>query len=497
MDFSTYFYKNRKYIFGLLSALFLYAVYAAWSMRIFYPDGTIFFVHILETVKSVHWHWDRQFAYYIQHFPLIVSIKSGITDIESLARIHSFWYFSFGWMALAACWFIIPKNKKGYYLIPLIWMYALYMNTEFFPITPGRLLTCLFWVIFFLLLFRNGWLSITALILLSWPTFRLYQGMLILGPVLSYLAFWKAVNFKKNDEQVKYFVMMLTGLYFCGGFIASFLSVLNPQDPTSFITFILGILLVFDEELYPHWPQFLSLFYLGFFVWSLYKPSFFEKYQSKFLKIFYPFSVFVLLIPIVWPESLAPETHQQVRSLNIYFTAVLSIVAYLYYRGVFNIEMSWKKTALKALMILGIVQLGWAAGATWRWNQYLEIFKKELAVNGPGLIKAQDTSLLDLNSTYGLSNGLHNDWDTVYMSILFSPSRDVSTIIAHSYGNVYHPVDPYNRETMPDLNKYGKNLQLYFKALSKQDSVVISDRPLPGFFKWFETKTIGENDYFE
>lgn len=493
--FAKVVYEKRAAIFALFTFLLVYVVYAAWSMRNFYPDGTIFFTHILQVVKPVHWHWDRQFAYYVQHFPLIAAIKSGIADIPTLARIHTGWYFSFGLISLVANWFMIPKKKKIFFLFPLCWMFAFYMNTEFFPITPGRLLTCIFWMIFNLALFRNSWWSIVLVAFIGWPLLRIYQGMLILGPVLTAVAFWKATQL--SDKKLKAICWGLFGIYFIGGTVLSFLSVLNPQDPTSFVTFLIGILLVFDEEFYPHWPQFLSLFVFIFFGWSLVKRKFFFKWQEKFTLLFYSFALIVFLMPLIWPQSLAPETHQQVRSLNIYFTALLSFGAFLMAIGRLKPPEAWVSLATKTLIILGFVQVGWAIQATYQWNSYIDIFQEELASLPPGLQRAQDTSLLDLNNNYRLSNGLHNDWDTALMSVLFSPTDSVKTVIAHSFDNVYYPVDPKSRESMPDLEKYGVTLNPYFEAFSKQDSVVIPDRPLPKIFQWFETETVGENDYFE
>ena len=488
--------KFRWVIFGIFAFQFVYVAFAAWSTRIFYPDGTIFFTHILQVVEPVHWHWDRQFAYYVQHTPLILSIKSGITDIFTLARIHTFWYFSFGLISLVANWFIIPKEKKAYFLFPLIWMFGFYFNTEFFPITPGRLLTAVFWIIFNLILFHRSWKTIIAIALVGWPLLRIYQGMLILGPILGAMGFWKAWTLKETDK-LKAVSYAIIGLYMLAGAFLSFLSVLDPQDKTSFVTFIIGFLLVFDEEFYPHWPQFLSIFAFGFFFVSVWKPQVFYKTKRVIIPFLYFFSISVLLMPLIWPESLAPETHQQVRSLNIYFTAILAIGAFFVAQKKLTIPRVIYRKAVRIFLVLALVQIGWAIQATMQWNKYLEIFQAELSQLEPGLHLAQETSLLDVKKEYEISNGMHNDWDTALMSVLFSPEDSVKAIIAHAYGNVYFPVDPYDRSSIPDLSAYGKNVDIYFDALAKQDTVLVPDRPLPDILKWFSTETVGENDYFE
>ncbi|XWN36909.1 MAG: hypothetical protein ROO71_13220 [Balneola sp.] len=487
-------------IFWILTiGLGFYACYAAYSMRIFYPDGTIYFAHILEVVKPVHWHWDRQFAYYVQHFPLISAIKSGITDIPTLARIHTGWYFSFGILSLIGCFYSLPKDKKIYILFPLMWMFGIYMQTEFFPITPGRLLTAIYWVVILQLLFRSSWKSVFLIIFIGWCTLRIYQGMMILGPVLAFLSFWRFTKFKDRKSVLAWAYIVL-GIYFLAGAFLSFLSVLDPQDKTSFITFILGLFLFVDEEGYPSFPLLFGLIGVGVLLYRVFRP------RSKDSEVFGKLSTALLILlgtlsvisPVFWAEAMAPETHQQVRSINIYLSVLLVVPLFFVVNKKIELTENWKVTAKMLVLILGVVQVYWGIMATAKWNGYIEFFQKTIAESEHGLVLAQDTDLLDLNNNYGISNGFHNDWDTPLMSILFAPNRsDIKTIIAHSYDNIYHPVNPRDTTQFPKLSKYGVNYSTYFEALGKQDSVIIPDRPIPEFLQWIETNTTGINDYFD
>lgn len=485
----------------LLSGLIVYAGYAAFSMRIFYPDGTIYFVHILENVKPVHWHWDRQLAYFVQHFPLITAIKSGITDIPTLARIHTGWYFSFGFLSLIGCYFGLPKDKKNLIIFPLLWMFGIYMQTEFFPITPGRLLTAIYWVVVIQLLFRSSWKSWLFIVLVAWCTLRIYQGMMILGPVLAFLSFWRFSKFENLKNPLAWAYLFL-GIYFiCGAFL-SFLSVLDPQDKTSFITFILGLFLFVDEEGYPSFPLLFGLIGVSLLLYQLYKPTILKPRFSLLgvlIKIvFYTLGILAIISPVIWAEAMAPETHQQVRSINIYLSVALVVPLFLIAINKISLTELWIKNAKVFILILGLIQIHWGIMATVHWNKYIEIFQETLSVSPAGLVLAQDTNLLDLNTNYGLSNGFHNDWDTPLMSILFAPDRtNIKTIIAHSYDNIYHPVNPRDITQFPDLSAYGVNYDLYFEALDNQGEIVIPDRPIPEFLKWIETNTTGINDYFE
>ena len=195
---------------------------------------------------------------------------------------------------------------------------------------------------------------------------------------------------------------------------------------------------------------------------------------------------------------MAPETHQQVRSINIYLCVLLVVPLFMIVTGKLQLNSSWKNQAKLFVLILGALQIFWNISATYHWNNYLEVFQSTLEEKPAGLVLAQDTDLLDLNSTYGISNGFHNDWDTPLMSILFAPDRSqIKTIIAHSFDNIYHPVNPRDSTQFPDLRRYGVNYDEYFKAFSKQEEVLIPERPIPEILQWIETNTTGINDYFE
>lgn len=490
----------EKIFWILLTGLGFYVLYATYSMRIFYPDGTIYFVHILENVKPVHWHWDRQLAYYVQHFPLITSIKAGITDIPTLARIHTGWYFSFGFLSLLGCFYGLPKDKKYFILFPLLWMFGIYMQTEFFPITPGRLLSAIYWVVVIQLLFRSSWKSLFFIILVSWCTLRIYQGMMILGPVLAFLCYWRFSTFENKKASPLAWAYIVLGIYFLSGAFLSFLSVLDPQDKTSFITFILGLFLFIDEEGYPSFPLLFGLIGVSLFLYRTLKPATSDKkfFPKPILVLLTILGVLTVISPLFWAEAMAPETHQQVRSINIYLCVLLLVPLFLMVTEKIQFNSSWKEYAKIFVFILGALQIFWNISATYHWNNYLAIFQSTLENNTPGLVLAQNTKLLDLNNEYGLSNGYHNDWDTPLMSILFAPDRSsIKTVIAHSYDNIYHPENPRDTTQFPDLSRYGVKYDEYFKALSRQGEIVVPDRPIPEFLQWIETKTTGINDYFE
>jgi hypothetical protein len=584
--------------FGYLA----YCLYAGWSMRVLYPDGTIFFTYILEHAVPIHWHWDRQFAYYVQHAPLITAIKLGITDIQTLARIHATWYFSFGWLSLLVSYLSLPKEHKIYILFPIIWIFGLYIHVDFFPITPGRFITAIFWVVLFQIFFRNGWLSWLLVATVAWPLLRSYQGMIILGPILGLFALFKAsllwpntlfVNKRiKNETQpseiqysanqasaqpgpVNYTnrglsaIWIITALYFFAGAVLSFISILDPQDKASFLTFVLGFALFIDQYGYPSFSFLMGITTAILVVFRLLRPAGNHTLPSWFagwpvFTFWILMSIMTVLTALFWHNAMAPETHQQLRSLNIYGTALLSFIVFIavttlkkgpwqalreYFLHLIapasDLEMRYSETeshrdvrqnnlidagtpptfgildrillqigrfwnrglpglqdsriwTIRVIAILVVIQLMWAFSSTYQWNRYLNILRTTLQESPSGLVLAQDTPLVQLPAYASISNGFHNDWDAPLMSILFAPDPGaVRTIIAHNYNNLYHPLDPRDLASLPDLSRYGFDLNPYIEAYLQQDPVHIPDMELPRFLQWLETQTTGINDFFE
>jgi hypothetical protein len=487
-------------IWMLLLGIVLYVVhivFAGVSHRVLYPDGSIYVTYLLESGETIWWHWHRYFAYKVQHFPMVTMVNSGMTDWQSMISVHSTWYHSFAFISLVACWFILPKDKKQYVLFPLISTFAIYMNVEFFPITPGRFLVAIYWILIFLILFRKGWLPLLLTIVVAIPTLRSYQGMLFLGLPLIYTSFQRFLN---EDSKMLKIIWVAVTIWFVSGIVIAIVSILQPQDPTSFITFILGLLLFVDEEFYPHFPFLLSGYFLFILFRAKWKKEREEQVFKRHLPIFLVLSFLVLFMPQIFPESLAPETHQQVRSLNIYLNMGLGFILIFALKGKIEFSAVFSKYAFLMISILAIVQCLWNIQATNHWNRYRHILSNEIEKADPGVLFFMETDMPNLREKHGLSNGIHNDWATGYLSIYTNPKTDIETLMAHSYDNLFRPIDVRDSTELPDLSKYGIKFTIFRKGLGDQlqsGKMTIPYRPLPDIAKWFETDTVGVNNYFE
>jgi hypothetical protein len=230
---------------------------------------------------------------------------------------------------------------------------------------------------------------------------------------------------------------------------------------------------------------------------SIIKPSSNENRKRKFDNVFIGLAVLVGIMPIIFPQGMAFETQQQVRSLNIYLNLGLGILMFLTISGKITIENNIYKRFFKLIGVLIIAQSLWHIQASFQWMKYLEIVKNEMKTKKDGLILFEETSLIDMNNNHNLSNGIHNDWAIGYLSILINEDKNIRNIIAHSYDNIFRPFDPRDSTQLPNLSKYGISFDRYLDGLKQQGDLTIPDRPLPEILKWFETDSVGENDYFD
>src|ERR1700722_9133098 len=80
-----------------------------WS-RCVYADGAYEFVRVLQAQNFVALLWSRHFACYIFECPLVVAIKLGVVNLNWLRLALGLGCFLPWPIALAACYWISPKN---------------------------------------------------------------------------------------------------------------------------------------------------------------------------------------------------------------------------------------------------------------------------------------------------------------------------------------------------------------------------------------------------
>jgi hypothetical protein len=135
-----------------------------------FADGSNYIVHVLSSEDFYLLEPARKGVQLLQQSFLILGIRSGVTDLPTLARLFTLGALGWPIILTASCWLILPPGEKGWIVGPLINLVALLPITSLVAIGEGMIASCFLWVIFFLVLFRthSTWgavvtISLTAL----------------------------------------------------------------------------------------------------------------------------------------------------------------------------------------------------------------------------------------------------------------------------------------------------------------------------------------------
>jgi hypothetical protein len=473
---------------ALLAGCALYLAHVAYAIvanRFFYPDGTEYFVHILATGGYADWLWPRRFADRVLETPLVLAVRAGWTDITVLGWVRGASLMLPAVGSLALCWWAVRRTPwRAAILLPLLSHFAGAANAEFFLHTANRFQVALAWAVVFLLAFRRSPAAWVAAAVLAVPMLRTYESIIFFGPLLAGFAWWR-----RGRETAPWRRGLLLGLaaWWLLGAALGARFIVRPNDPTSFLTFALGVIAVVDENGYPHLPAITSLTVLAGLAVALRRPAWLARGGRAWGVVVAALAVGTALQPLVWPQALAPEAHQQLRSLNVYLPLALIALLWAVIAGQVTPTDAWWRATARGVAVLTLTQAVWNLQATRHWERYVAIVREELTSGPPGVRRFQDSRLVDLPTRYRLSAGLHCDWSAPHLSLLLAPDGVARVLLAHSYTNLYKPYDPRDADRVPDLSRYGVDVGPFRAGRAAQGEVAIPVRDLPPWLRWLET----------
>jgi hypothetical protein len=160
---SKQFTLPNAFYFATIQNVFLLAIifstatmlYSVSEMRGMFADGSNYIVHVLASEDFYLLEPARKLVQLLQQSLLILGIRVGVTDLPTLARLFTLGALGWPIILTGSCWFILPREEKGWIIGPLINLVALFPMTSLAAIGEGMIASCLLWIIFFLLLFRT------------------------------------------------------------------------------------------------------------------------------------------------------------------------------------------------------------------------------------------------------------------------------------------------------------------------------------------------------
>ena len=222
-------------------------LYSVSEMRGMFADGSNYIVHVLTSEDFYLLEPARKLVQLLQQSLLILGIRSGVTDLPTLARLFTLGALGWPIILTASCWLILPREEKGWIIGPLINLVALCPMTSLAAIGEGMIASCLLWIIFFLILFRTRgiWGAILAISLTALGAVT-HESAAVFFVGIAAIALMR-MRGSSDGERLTQFAISATAIWSACYLI---LVILHPRQPANRTDFLIGILALEFVELH-------------------------------------------------------------------------------------------------------------------------------------------------------------------------------------------------------------------------------------------------------
>ncbi len=374
-------------------------------------------------------------------------------------------------------YFVLPKEKKSYFIFPLIYYFFGAQASGFAPIAEGATATAYFWVLFNFVLFQKfDDHNAIPFFFICLPALLLHQVWLFLGILMAVASYWRLT--KERDELVRNILSLLI-VWFVVIIIVQLYFVVYPRDIGNRDSFIANLLNFtwFASSNGLNLPAVLG--FLLFFIVTVWLGA------KRILKGNHERNLeFVLLISAVmcvavgvWAtidgrNEFVASTNFNARNHGALISFPLALISFMFVYGLFN-PILLKQTFLKRLIsIFAVGVLSWHVIGIGLWNNYLASFKMMLDSKQGLLVWEQATKQLSSADKLNLSF-FQWAWTVPTMSYLLSKEGKVGTIITNPGIPVWQPFDPTILPNLPRNEFF--NPSSYIQALNAESGVIFFD----------------------
>lgn len=214
-------------------------LYSVSEMRGMFADGSNYMVRILSSEGFYLLEPARKLVQLLQQSPLILGMRSGVTDLPTLARLFTLGTLGWPIILTGSCWLILPRGEKGWIIGPLINLVALFPITSLAAIGEGMIASCLLWITFFLVLFRTHsiWGATFAIFFVALGAVT-HESAAVFFVGIAVIAIMR-LSRGAALEFVTHFAISVAAIWSACYLI---LLVMHPRDLANLVDFVIGIL---------------------------------------------------------------------------------------------------------------------------------------------------------------------------------------------------------------------------------------------------------------
>jgi hypothetical protein len=211
-----------------------------------FADGSNYIMHVLASEDFYLLEPARKLVQLLQQSFLVLGIRSGVTDLPTLARLFTLGALGWPIILTGSCWFILPRGEKGWIIGPLINLACLCPMTSLAAIGEGMIASCLLWIIFFLVLFRTHsyWGAILTIFLTAAGAVT-HESAALFFIGIAAIAIMR-MRGSSGVERLTQFAISAAAIWSACYLISV---ILHPREPLNRADFLIGILALEFVEL--------------------------------------------------------------------------------------------------------------------------------------------------------------------------------------------------------------------------------------------------------
>lgn len=447
--------------FAIFTLLFSGA-YASIYCRGLFQDGVYYLVRVCEREWIYLYDPARTTVQIMRQAPIVLLLKLGDFKLIELGRFLSLTMLIAPPALITFCWYIAPRDKKVWTLLPVIYLLVGFSTTSFAPVGEASIAASFFGVLLFLLIFRTRTTpSRFVFLLLCLPAFQLHEAACLLVPI-SLLVLWS--RRKEASSVLDWLFIGCAALLLSAILVYEVQWMLHPRIPGERESAIRGILsfgLLYLEG-HINLPVVTALLGIAalavtFFFHSR-LPKAVTRYANVIAAIFFAYALVAVAAAWRIDETVSPAAQNLSRYNGIFASLVLGLFIAL---GA-NANFSWSKAPTLLIVVsLSMAQMGTDLAATWRWRLYLQDFQTRLA-NSTGLADWQGNAAGADSSRDANWRLMTIGWVNPIMSIVLSPGGQVHSILDYTPETTFRPFDLLDPNSLPRLR--GVSYRPYFEV---------------------------------
>jgi hypothetical protein len=396
-------------------------------------DGVGYFYQILESQNFANVAWSRRFTEYLTEWPLVLAVRSGVTDIPLLIDIFSLGIYLPYLISFLLCCYAARDEDSSFLWFPLAGYIAFNTLSDYDLIADHHVMAVMTWPILLMLLKTRAmtWSEGAVLWILLILYSRMYETVVLTAGLLFIVALIRAFCFPEKREKI---ILGIVLMLLTVAITIAIIYIISPRDPINRGSFLDSIWVNKRNWEAVATCGFLAIFSLGWII----PENWVRLRRALFLTAVLPI-VYYAFLRLTTDYAMTAYISFSSRTLSAIVLPGLIVLAVIVVIG----KRKLTRTSKSVFLLVFLVMTGFNLSDLRHWNDV----KREIsrAIESEEMFLSIDDTVLS-NSHYRWS------WNNSLLSLVWAGDC-VNTIVLNSLGEE-GPIEPREKLVLKRYLKY-------------------------------------------